>query len=520
MIINMAIKASFLKMSNEIMKSETNKWLMLTIIILMYLPVSIDATILHVAAPSLAIDLNASSNEILWIIDIYSLVMACFLLPMGVLGDKYGVKTLSFIGTMIFGTASYLAFISDSALMLAVSRGILALGAAMILPATLAALRISFRDNRERAIALGVWSAVGTGGAALGPLVGGLLLEYYSWHSVFFINIPICLLTLFLITKVNIPKNGLKDKKIQLLDPVLLITSIFLIILFMKTVFREGIDVWVICMLIIGFLAGSVFIRRQYTGGSPMIDMGLLQNRTVLAGIILAMTSMISLVGFEFFVSQELQLAMDMSALEAGLFLLPLILASCFSGPCVGWAIDIIGGRAIAFFGVFLSALSFAGMAVTDFRTEVWQAWSLMVCLGFCIEAALLASTTAIMNAAPSDKAGEAGAIEGMAYEFGAGIGVVVFGLMMSTVFRTKFNMMDTDSGAGEFPESATSLADVITHARGLDAGQSLIMLEHAKAAFIDSHFTIMLTAASFLIVLSGVVLYLLKKPSIANNNI
>ncbi|WP_447884814.1 MFS transporter [Serratia fonticola] len=507
-------------MKKNIKNFDTKKWFVLAIIILMYLPVSIDATILHVAAPSLSLDLNASSNEILWIIDIYSLVMACFLLPMGVLGDKYGVKVLSFIGTVIFGAASYLAFVSDSALMLATSRGILALGAAMILPATLSALRITFRDNRERAIALGVWSAVGTGGAALGPLVGGLLLEYYSWHAVFFINIPICLITLFLILKMKISTSGLKDKKIQLFDPVLLITSIFFIILFLKTVFREGSSVAVISMLAFGVFAGYVFIRRQYTSDTPMIDMGLLRNRTVLAGIILAMTSMISLVGFEFFVSQELQLAMDMSALKAGLFLLPLIISSCFSGPCVGWAMNIIGVRAIAFFGVFLSALSFAGMSVTDFRTEVWQAWALMVCLGFCIEAALLASTTAIMNAAPADKGGEAGAIEGMAYEFGAGIGVVVFGLMMSTVFRTKFDMIHTESGTIELPESATSLADAITYAAELDEEHSLLMLSHAKAAFIDSHFIIMLVASAFLIILSGIVFYLLKNPSTADDNL
>ncbi|SLO31623.1 MFS transporter [Klebsiella variicola] len=160
----------------------------------MYLPVSIDATILHVAIPTLTYSLNASSNEVLWIMDIYPLIMSSFLLPMGVLCDKYGVKNISLVGSVIFGISSAAGAMSDSALILIISRGFLAVGAAMILPATLATVRLTFLNNQERAIALGIWSTIGTAGAALGPLVGGVLLEYFPWQSVFLINIPICIL--------------------------------------------------------------------------------------------------------------------------------------------------------------------------------------------------------------------------------------------------------------------------------------------------------------------------------------
>ncbi|HHA2288271.1 TPA: MFS transporter [Enterobacter asburiae] len=487
------------------------KWFVLSVIILMYLPVSIDATILHVAAPSLSIDLKTSSTEILWIIDIYSLVMACFLLPMGVLGDRYGVKKLALTGTIIFAAASYFAFISTNAIMLMASRALLALGAAMILPSTLAALRITFDNNKERAIALGIWSAVGTGGAALGPLVGGFLLQSFTWHSVFFINLPICFLVIILTLKMKLPNEKKNHKHIHMLDPALLISSILLIILFFKNSIKEGITSLLTFMLLTGLITGFVFVKRQITSLHPMIDVSLFKNRTVLAGIILALTSMISLVGFEFFVSQELQLAMGMSPLYAGLFLLPLILSSCLSGPFIGWTIDFIGVRTIAFIGVFLSSLSFAGMAFTNFQTQVWQAWALMIVLGFCIEAALLASTTAIMNSAPADKGGEAGAIEGMAYEFGAGIGVVIFGLLMSTSFKVAFEETLPKELKQGIPESLSSLSDAITHARKMEKTSGDLMLGYAKEAFLNSHFTIMMAACLVLSLLSLIVYFLMR---------
>lgn len=490
-------------------KKYTNKWQILFIIILMYLPVSLDATILHVAAPSLSKDLRASSNEVLWIIDIYSLIMACFLLPMGVVGDKYGVKLLSVAGTLIFGLASFMAFMSESAYALIVSRGLLALGAAMILPATLSALRLSFADNRERAIALGIWSAIGTGGAALGPLIGGVLLEHYSWQSVFFINIPVCLLVLFFAIRMNIPVEKNTDKKINIYDPVLLIFSILLIILFFKSTVKEGVSAYIAAMLVCGIVAGGIFLKRQLRSEQPMIDLTLFRNRVILGGILLALTSMISLVGFEFFVSQELQLAMGLSPLEAGIFLLPLILASCLSGPCVGWAIDFTGVRAIAFTGVFISALCFAALSVTDFSRDVWQAWGIMICLGFSIEAALLASTTAIMNAAPAEKAGEAGAIEGMAYELGAGIGVVLFGLMMSATYTKNLSkVIDSDLAH----VATDSLADTLSFADTQGGQQGKALADMAKNAFIESHFNIMISACIVLLILSLLVGHLMRE--------
>lgn len=161
------------------------QWLTLVIIVLVYIPVAIDATVLHVAAPTLSMTLGASGNELLWIIDIYSLVMAGMVLPMGALGDRIGFKRLLMLGGTLFGLASLAAAFSHTASWLIATRVLLAIGAAMIVPATLAGIRATFCEEKHRNMALGVWAAVGSGGAAFGPLIGGILCYRQK-------NRPIC----------------------------------------------------------------------------------------------------------------------------------------------------------------------------------------------------------------------------------------------------------------------------------------------------------------------------------------
>lgn len=489
----------------------SNKWFILTLIILMYLPVSIDTTILHVAIPSLTYSLSASSNEILWIIDIYPLIMSSFLLPMGVLCDKYGVKKIALSGSAIFCISSLIAAMSESASTLIISRGFLALGASMILPATLASVRLTFINNRERAIALGVWSTIGTAGAALGPLVGGILLEFFPWQSVFLVNIPVCIVVIILTLCAGIRNENRSSRKINLNDSLLLISSLLIIIYTLKCSFNQGDNAVLIPFLILGITFGFIFIKKQMTFTDSMIDITLFRNRHILAGVTLALFSMISLVGFEFFITQELQLAMGMSALDASLFLLPFILSSCLSGPCVGWAMDKTGLRFIAFMGVLLSSVSFAGLSVTNLSVHNLQAWGMMILLGFSIEAAMLASTTLIMDAAPPNKGGEAGAIEGMAYELGTGIGIVIFGLMMSSSYKRN---IQTYLGEDYFNENQfSSLPETIKYADRLSGVEKEYLISIAKQSLLDSHFHIMIAGSFLLLILSIVILILIKKP-------
>ncbi|WP_447842139.1 MFS transporter [Enterobacter ludwigii] len=491
-----------------------NKNFILITVILMYLPVSLDATILHVATPSVALDLKASSKEVLWIIDIYSLVMACLLLPMGVFADKIGFKKISLIGMLLFCIASCLAYISSNTIMLICARTLLGIGAAMIIPATLLALRLSFVKPKERAVALGVWSAIGSGGAAFGPFVGGLLIENYSWNSVFFINIPICFIVFFMLIGLKEYKVLGSSKIINLLDPLLLMFSILMIVLGVKNLGASEEFITYLSFIMLGLVMLTIFWKRQVMLVHPMIDIELFKHKPILAGLILAFIAMATLVGFEFFVSQELQLVFGLSPFQAGLFLFPFIIASSISGPFVGFTLTWLGVKKIGFYGVLLSSLCFFFMAFMDFSSNRWEVWVAMIILGFCIEAALISSTYVIMNAAKKEKAGEVGAIEGMAYELGAGTGIILFGMIMTASFTANLSL---DFLADIKQAPPLSLSEAIGIADSLPHWQGQELVHASKIAFLNSHGNVMLVAAILLILLSFIVSHLLKEYSEPN---
>lgn len=282
------------------------QWLTLVIIVLVYIPVAIDATVLHVAAPTLSMTLGASGNELLWIIDIYSLVMAGMVLPMGALGDRIGFKRLLLLGGGLFGLASLAAAFAHSASWLIATRAVLAIGAAMIVPATLAGIRATFSEQRHRNMALGVWAAVGSGGAAFGPLVGGMLLEHFYWGSVFLINVPIVLVVMALTARLVPRQAGRRDQSLNFGHAIMLIVAILLLVYSAKTALKgHTATVAIALTLLTGALLLWQFVRIQLAAARPMIDMRLFTHRIILSGVVMAMTAMITLVGFELLMAQQ-----------------------------------------------------------------------------------------------------------------------------------------------------------------------------------------------------------------------
>lgn len=479
------------------------QWLTLMIIVLVYIPVAIDATVLHVAAPTLSMTLGASGNELLWIIDIYSLVMAGMVLPMGALGDRIGFKRLLLLGGGLFGLASLAAAFAHSASWLIATRAILAIGAAMIVPATLAGIRATFSEARHRNMALGVWAAVGSGGAAFGPLVGGMLLEHFYWGSVFLINVPIVLVVMALTAHFVPRQSGRRDQPLNFSHAVMLIIAILLLVYSAKTALKGQLASGVIALtLMIGALLLGMFIRTQLAAARPMIDMRLFTHRIILSGVVMAMTAMITLVGFELLMAQELQFVHGLTPYEAGLFMLPVMLASGFSGPLAGMLVSRLGLRTVATGGMALSALSFYGLAMTDFSMQQWQAWCLMALLGFSAASALLASTAAIMAAAPAEKAAAAGAIETMAYELGAGLGIAIFGLLLSRSFSASI-LLPSGLNAEEIERASSSMGEAVQLADTLSPSLGEAILDAARQAFTWSHSVALSSAGSMLILLA-----------------
>lgn len=490
------------------------QWLALVIIVLVYIPVAIDATVLHVAAPTLSMTLEASGNELLWIIDIYSLVMAGMVLPMGALGDRIGFKRLLILGSSLFGLSSLAAAFAPSAGWLIAARAVLAIGAAMIIPATLAGIRTLFVEARQRNIALGIWAAVGSGGAAFGPLIGGIVLAHFYWGAVFLINVPIVLLVVSLAARFVPAQQGRPEQPLNITHALMLIVAILLLVYSAKTALKGAISPWLVAgTLLTGAMMLLAFVRIQLRARTPMIDLRLFGHRIILSGVVMAMTAMIALVGFELLMAQELQFVHGFTPFDAGMFMLPVMVASGFSGPIAGVLVGRLGLRIVATGGMGLSALSFIGLSMLDFSAQQWQAWGLMVLLGFSAASALLASTSAIMAAAPKEKAAAAGAIETMSYELGAGLGIAIFGLLLTRSFSASIELPQ-GLNASLVEHASSSIGEAVKAAQDLPPTLAESVIEAAKTAFITSHSLALGSAGGMLLVLAvGIWFSLAKAP-------
>ncbi|MEN3970896.1 SmvA family efflux MFS transporter [Acinetobacter sp. BWR-L5] len=479
----------------------SRKWVILAIIVLIYLPVSIDATVLHVAIPTLSSTLSLSANEMLWVIDIYSLIMAGLILPMGALGDRIGFKRLMLIGASIFGVASLMAAFANSAYMLIAARAFLGVGAAMILPATLAGVRNTFLDEKQRNYALGVWGTVGGGGAAFGPLLGGFILEHFSWGAVFLINVPIIILVLIL-TIWLVPKQTVQTKQpLNLLQALILVIAILMLIYSIKTSIY-AFSFWIVLVFAVGLCLLVGFVRHQLRAVQPMIDFSLFKNPVISTSIVMAMVAMIALVGFELLLSQELQFVYGYTPLEAGLFILPFMIAISIGGPFTSVLMNHYGLRPVATVGMLMCAVCFFGLAMTDFGTHYIQAWVWMVLMGISVEIALLSSTAAIMSAVSPEKATAAGAIEGMAYELGAGLGVAIFGLLLS-LFYAQAIVLPEMLPANMLTEASSSIGEAISLLRHLDPALMQELKQAASDAFIHSHSKVLTISGVIFLILS-----------------
>lgn len=479
------------------------QWVTLIAIVLVYIPVAIDATVLHVAAPTLSVQLNTSGNELLWIIDIYSLVMAGMVLPMGALGDRIGFKRLLLLGSGLFGLASLAAAFAPGANWLIAARAFLAIGAAMIVPATLAGIRNTFSDMRHRNMALGLWAAVGSGGAAFGPLIGGMVLEHFWWGAVFLINVPVVVVVMALSARVVPPQAGRREQPLNMTHALMLIMAILLLVWSAKTAMKGVMTWWAVSLaLMTGMILLTTFVRIQLSAAIPMIDMRLFIHRIILSGVMMAITAMVTLVGFELLMAQELQFVHGKTPFEAGLFMLPLMLASGFSGPLAGMLVSRLGLRLVATGGMAVSAFSFFGLSITDFSTQSWQAWGLMMLLGFSAASALLASTSAIMAAAPKEKAAAAGAIETMAYELGAGLGIALFGLILTRSYMHAILLPEGLSDVAK-QRASSSIGEAMQLAQTLSSDTALAVTAAAKTAFIHAHSVALSGAGIMMLILA-----------------
>ena len=467
-------------------KAGRREWIGLAVLALACLLYVMDLTVLHLAVPSLSADLQPSSAQLLWIIDIYGFMVAGFLVTMGTLGDRIGRRKLLLIGAASFGIVSLLAAFSVSAEMLIVSRALLGIAGATLAPSTLSLIFSMFQDPGERTRAIAIWISAFSAGSAIGPVLGGVLLESFWWGSVFLLALPVMALLLVL-GPIVLPEYKDPDAgRLDLLSAGMSLVAVLTVIFGLKQIAQDGLALVPAVTILTGVVVGALFVRRQLRLADPMIDVRLFRIPSFSAALAVNFLSIFVAVGYFLFVAQYLQLVVGLSPLEAGLWSLPsaigFIVGSNLAPRIVArvrpsWIIAAALGVA----AVGLAVLTRVGGA--DGLAYVVVA-SVIISLGLAPVFGL--TTELIVGSAPPERAGAASGISETGAELGGALGISILGSIGVAIYRGEVADLPAGIPADAAVAARDTLGGAVGAAQELPAQLGSAVLAVAQDAFVS----------------------------------
>ena len=462
------------------------EWIGLAVLALAALVYVMDLTVLHLAVPALSADLQPSSAELLWIIDIYGFMVAGFLITMGTLGDRIGRRKLLMVGAAAFGATSVLAAFSTSSEMLIVSRALLGIaGATLRHPRPCRFIFSMFRDPGQRTRAIAIWVSAFSVGSAVGPILGGLLLEHFWWGSVFLLAVPVMVLLLIigprLLPEYRDPDAG----RLDLISAAMSLASLLAVIYGLKQIAQDGIGPLPVGSIVVGLLVGALFVRRQLTLADPMIDVRLFRIPSFSAALVVNFLAIFVAFGYFLLVAQYLQLVLGLSPLEAGLWSVPSAIGFIIGSQLAPRLVRIarpayVMGMGLGFGAIGLGLLTQVG---GPDGLGVVVAASVVISLGLGPVFGL--TTELIVGSAPPERAGVASGISTTSTEVGGSLGIALLGSVGVAVYRGA--MADLPP---EVPAQAAAIArDTLGGAAGvatmLPAQLGATVLAIARDAFV-----------------------------------
>ena len=461
------------------------EWIGLSVLAIACVVYVMDLTVLHLAVPAISAALQPSSTQLLWIIDIYGFLVAGSLITMGTLGDRIGRRRLLMIGATAFGCASVLAAFSTSAEMLIATRALLGIAGATLAPSTLSLIRSMFLDPRQRTVAIGVWITSFSVGGAIGPLLGGLVLEFFWWGAVFLLAVPVMGLLLVLgprlLPEYKDPDAGRPD----LASAAMSLAAVLTVIFGLKQIAQDGLAWLPALSIVAGLVLGGVFVRRQQTLADPFIDLKLFRIPAFSASLAAYGLGIFVVFGGFLFLPQYLQLVIGLSPLEAGLWTLPWALAFIVGSNLTPVIVRRVRPAFVMAVGLVLAALGFAVFTQVDAASvfAVIVVGSVLFSLGTAPVFTL--TNDLIIGSAPPKRAGAAAGISETAAEFGGALGIAIFGSIGVAIYRGAIASALPDRIPAEAAEIARdTLGGAIEVAGELPGQLGPALIEAAREAF------------------------------------
>jgi DHA2 family multidrug resistance protein-like MFS transporter len=472
-----------------------------------------DLEVLYLAVPSLTADLQPTSSQLLWITDIYGFLLAGCLITMGTLGDRVGRRRLLLIGAAAFGVASVIAAFSTSVEMLIASRALLGVAAATLAPSTLSLIRNMFLDPRQRTFAIGVWATSFSVGAAIGPVLGGVLLEFFWWGSVFLLAVPV-MAALLVLGPMFLPEFRDPDAgRLDLFSAALSLVAVLAIIFGLKRIAQDGLGWSPLLAMLAGLALGLLFVRRQRRLADPLIDIELCRLPAFSAALAANSLGIFVAFGAFLFIAQYLQLVLGLSPLEAGLWIVPssggFIAGSMLAPVAVRWARPgfVIAG------GLALAAVGLAMLAAVDGDSSLAVLVTASVVLALGVAPAVTLGTDLIVSTAPPERAGSASGISETGAELGGALGIAVLGSIGTAVYRNEVaDAVPAEVPLEEAETARDTLGGAIEAAERLPEQLGAALLEAARDAFTQGMQVTAVAAAVVALAMAAVAFAVLRE--------
>jgi EmrB/QacA subfamily drug resistance transporter len=463
------------------------RWWILGVLCLSLLVIGLDNTILNVALPTLVRDLGASTSQLQWIVDAYTLVFAGLLLTAGSLSDRYGRRTALAAGLAIFGVGSLASAFAGSASTLIFTRALMGVGGAFVMPSTLSILTNVF-PAEERGRAIGIWAGVSGLGVGIGPVVGGWLLTHFWWGSVFLVNVPVVIFAL-IAGRLIVPNS--KDPSSPRLDPVGAALSIVGLVSLVFGIIEAPSHGWtdplILTALGIAAVALSSFIAWERRSDHPMLNLEFFRNPRFTAANISVTLVFFALFGSLFFLTQYLQFVLGYSALQAGYRVAPIALALIVVSPITGRLVDRLGNKFLVVLGMGVTATGLWYLSTLTIASGYGHVLISLMILGTGMALAITPATESIMSSLPPAKAGVGSALNDTTRQIGGALGVAILGSVFASAYTAMLGpwLTGLPAGAAAAARSSVGAAIAIGNQAGGADGTALVVA--AKTAFIHA---------------------------------